>query len=750
MARVRPAETPKTKYGERILQLKPECKGLDVWELQIKLIGWGSGSDNDGIGNRLDPVRVTGTFDTTTRDAVMRFQKAHKLDVNGVVGDATFRAIDKEAALHPILVHDLRCPCAKRTDNPEIVCRCEKHDEKGKCTGFGKGKFAGKSLITGKKLADDTSLDSETLDLYDMKEHDGMDKAVLWAVRALMHRAEIKRLVVVAGYRCWHDNYLHTDDRRWRHRRQTFHLGKTIEFYHAETCTHPGNAIEYREADKGEWTEIGFDWKDNAVCARCATIRGIAQSKCGFQLRWQEPDRVSVAEGTKEAKVPTTPFSVHVNTVRRLGREDDDFIKTHVDAVKPLYPGKLSVSLPIDLGSGLDPKVASSETYFRNTEASAGGWYPLGASRTWHGGVHLYGNAGAEVHSIAPGEIVACRLADPEERAYGSRNFVLVRHEWKTKKWYSLYMHLDEGKAEAASTVRWRKQLYAMTKDNVEIMAPTPFFLKKEIDDYKADKTTMKKNRLLPLEGLPAGDRVAVTGAEAAANTLDDQAPPNSSVLAIDGVADTYVYTKLENKEAGKLRPKDDSLAAKLAGKVIGLKVPIPVGAGELLGTIAKAPTDDVLKAGGAFLHLEVFSAEQLLTGEGIETISVTDPAKAADRQAIVIELTGKKLLAPPTDKVLLQEDLEMKGEDPQTWPLRSVILKMPNAWSFDWKPALSTPECLTFLKDVDRDKRADDFNEYRWWADAKPGGFLPDSETVFHYHPIAFLLAIAFEPPPV
>src|SRR5579872_1275215 len=113
-----PLPTEHPTYGERILRMGAP-KGLDIWNLQVKLIGWGSGSDNDGIGNTMDPVHLTGEFDSTTRDAVMRFQKAHRLPVTGIVDARVFRAIDAEAALHPVLMFDLRCPCAsKKNDGP--------------------------------------------------------------------------------------------------------------------------------------------------------------------------------------------------------------------------------------------------------------------------------------------------------------------------------------------------------------------------------------------------------------------------------------------------------------------------------------------------------------------------------------------------------------------------------------------------------------------------------------------------------
>ncbi len=131
-----------------------------------------------------------------------------------------------------------------------------------------------------------------------------MDKAVIWAVRALMHRSELQfgddysPVQVTAGYRCWEDNYHHADDIRWHHRRSTFHFGKAIEFYVLGNCTEPA-------------------WKnDVGSCPECDELRKAALEKCGFQSRWHEPGRISVAEGKKKSRPPVTPFGVQVDTVR--------------------------------------------------------------------------------------------------------------------------------------------------------------------------------------------------------------------------------------------------------------------------------------------------------------------------------------------------------------------------------------------------------------------------------------------------
>lgn len=65
-------------------------------------------------------------------------------------------------------------------------------------------------------------------------------------------------------------------------------------------------------------------------------------------------------------------------------------------------------------------------------EGSAHGRFPLGSNNLWHGGIHLRVSADADLHAPFDGEIIAFRL-DPDAqnayKAYGSTNFVLMRHE---------------------------------------------------------------------------------------------------------------------------------------------------------------------------------------------------------------------------------------------------------------------------------------------------------------------------------
>lgn len=122
-------------------------------------------------------------------------------------------------------------------------------------------------------------------------------------------------------------------------------------------------------------------------------------------------------------------------------------------------------------------QVESPLLYYARAESAGGGYYPVGLSRTLHGGVHLYPDdavrdvvgaleAGAPllakttpkvpVRCLAPGYVVAARLepeaaaaSDPLREAVANyTGFVLVRHEVATgdagpfQPFYSLYMHL--------------------------------------------------------------------------------------------------------------------------------------------------------------------------------------------------------------------------------------------------------------------------------------------------------------------
>jgi len=167
------------QYGER--ELKRNCKGPDVAELQIRLAGFrGTLPDGD--------------FGPGTERQVMSFQRDYMemRQPTGIVDRATLRAVDEFADDYPI-------------DFKALKCRC------GKCGGFGKGQFKGRYLA-GRPRA-------EAFHLY---EYPGVHRMLLWAVRAVFFYLPAHRFVINSGYRCSADNAKHG-------RSSTNHHGKAID-----------------------------------------------------------------------------------------------------------------------------------------------------------------------------------------------------------------------------------------------------------------------------------------------------------------------------------------------------------------------------------------------------------------------------------------------------------------------------------------------------------------------------------------
>lgn len=135
----------------------------------------------------------------------------------------------------------------------------------------------------------------------------------------------------------------------------------------------------------------------------------------------------------------------------------------------PRYPIKLRGSNDLDYTAegGAISAEQTSLWYYRNTEAQAGGYYPIGRSRMWHGGVHLVPD-GADKAVYAPfeGRVVAARLCDPAlvgedgEPLFpmGSGNFVLLKHRFELEgtehEFFSLFMHLGNPGLELVGNER--------------------------------------------------------------------------------------------------------------------------------------------------------------------------------------------------------------------------------------------------------------------------------------------------------
>jgi hypothetical protein len=183
-------------------------------------------------------------------------------------------------------------------------------------------------------------------------------------------------------------------------------------------------------------------------------------------------------------------------------------------------------------------------------------------------------------------------------------------------------------------------------------------------------------------------------------------------------------------------------VAESLGAAVIGLEQPIKVFAGELIGRIGKQPS----LGAPTFLHLETF-AEAELPMTGAVSIDATNASKIADRKAIVSKLINDaKLLPAVQDGVITPDEVKQIFANPPFYPkLRSVSLKMPSAWSVKWEDALAAATSLSFLDDPNALGTA--WDKLNWWDGVKPGkGKLPaDPTAIYHYHPIALILQLAY-----
>lgn len=92
----------------------------------------------------------------------------------------------------------------------------------------------------------------------------------------------------------------------------------------------------------------------------------------------------------------------------------------------------------------------------RNSEQRAHGFFPIGAGRLWHSGVHLRGHGGESVFAPVRGRLVAARVAPEGSRA---ASFVLLRHDLVTADgpitFFTLLHNLAPTRVDVRSFLPW-------------------------------------------------------------------------------------------------------------------------------------------------------------------------------------------------------------------------------------------------------------------------------------------------------
>ncbi|WP_341520832.1 hypothetical protein AABC73_21295 [Pseudomonas sp. G.S.17] len=262
--------------------------------------------------------------------------------------------------------------------------------------------------------------------------------------------------------------------------------------------------------------------------------------------------------------------------------------ETHPRPVLPTPDaGPVRPSSPVDAAIAALPAVKNWSHPFRDKRdpllqltqmaKAAAGFYPLGRSGLWHGGVHFDGGTAgtldqSSVHCLADGEVVAYRI-DQHSPTTGffvnklsvqkpfSRNFVLVRHRLQAPKidgsadtppsltFFSLYMHLQD---------------WAVYRDDPAITRP-PFWPEAAIRRVKSDVKD-------PRPGQPEQVGLNVRNKNWQGKVLD--LLPRGAEVTISGQGD---FRKLENTPGPTfLQDGDGKLLGYLASHYLE-----PLAAGE-------------------------------------------------------------------------------------------------------------------------------------------------------------------------
>jgi hypothetical protein len=430
--------------------------------------------------------------------------------------------------------------------------------------------------------------------------------------------------------------------------------------------------------------------------------------------------------------------------------------------------------VPLRLAKGLSPAIDDELTYarfsggrgfstffntrYQNNERGPDGFYPIGAGRVWHGGVHLRPTGGEKtVHAALDGRVVCARFAAPDEEKWqlGSPNFVLLRHSLKLDKdkhtFYSLYMHLgyeappEPGKPDPRLRYPWLRDLVlAPAKGSFEatkldykklyLRATAPGKLGKDVDLAPGDFIELTDDQLALWYGLQ-GTAKEVTKVGGGKGSIDLDA-----LAARIEPYDPFPVWFTEEK---------DQLDN---GKVVDLwDKGIVVRAGEPIGIVGKLGDKELI-------HFEIFSKD-VIPKDWPKKIESHDASLLFDRQKFckeffkMLEQAAPELKSVPEHMV---DDTARRGEGViqreevihffntcDTKALRDVAAIFPSEWgdSVKWdKLAEQGKEAFGYMKD-ELEKFGNKFAPYVWWnRDIKGLDDGVSKDAVVHYNPIRFL----------
>jgi len=418
---------------------------------------------------------------------------------------------------------------------------------------------------------------------------------------------------------------------------------------------------------------------------------------------------------------------------------------------------KGDMCLPVDLGKGIQATAESIALAYKHTEKDhAGGYFPLGANTVWHGGVHFRVKPREVVRAIADGEIVAARLAKPADamKAYGSRNFILVRHaitgraletmaqkgdvfdDKKIYHFYSLYMHLDAQPIKKDNTllagVRWLRAAGNKPGD-VAITASVGAGASNRAGDVKSiQKLLIKHGYDL---GSSGADGDCGTRTKNAIMAFQEKQVEQKLLGTADGRVDAGGTTlRLLNNAPGVPVSGGDFDAA-LVGKLDAAElvdVRRPVKAGEMLWVAGENGSPG---SRAWMLHLEVFSEANLFPHFG--AIEDKDEDFTIDSKKL-IDMVDQDLIG--FDDVLTSSELQRFYKSDKGAKIRRFACRFTTEWGANLDKALDKLKGR-FTTFGLRER----LEPYNWYTDKEVDRLKLPPRLSWHYNPITFIEEVMY-----
>lgn len=357
------------------------------------------------------------------------------------------------------------------------------------------------------------------------------------------------------------------------------------------------------------------------------------------------------------------------------------------------------------------------EVFDKNETMIAGGGFPFGSNRSWHGGVHFKMEASEPIHAVSHGEVVCVRMPekdpDKDNLSYGSRNFVLLKHAIEDKEWYSLYYHLEsfDFSSPESSALSW------LANDGLII------------NEKRNLRSVPSTENNAPIFTCEPGDILSII------NKDDD---PWYKVRHVsNGIEGFIKFSEDRMSEYNEFKEQLNT------GNVVIPEKSVFVKSGELIGYAgeAKILSDSGEPTLNPVLHWEIFSNEMI----PMNWIPIEDTLGdwRVESSAIVKSLnSGIEKIAgeyseinDEKDNMILDENLDISSistlysqQDIKSEYLRLVACKFFSEYAVIWSDKVDS--MLADEKNINPEK----LSLYCFWD------VLDISPDVWHYNPIEFM----------